>query len=61
MAKATPLTKLVVDCSTGEQTVVELTAEEIAQREADAAAYTAAEAAGANAANAERAAVCAAS
>jgi len=39
------LTKLVVDCSTGEQTVVPLTAEEIAQREADAAAYAEAEAA----------------
>lgn len=35
------LTKLVVDCSTGEQTVVPLTAEEIAQREADAAAFAA--------------------
>jgi DNA-binding NarL/FixJ family response regulator len=34
------LTKLVVDCSTGEQTIVPLTAEEIAQREADALAYT---------------------
>jgi hypothetical protein len=33
------LTKIVVDCSTGEQTVVPLTAEEIAQRETDAAAY----------------------
>lgn len=33
------LTKIVVDCSTGEQTVVALTAEEIAQREADATAY----------------------
>jgi len=33
------LTKIVVDCSTGEQTIVPLTAEEIAQREADAAAY----------------------
>lgn len=32
-------TKIVVDCSTGEQTVVPLTAEEIAQREADAAAF----------------------
>ena len=32
-------TKLVVDCSTGITTEVELTAEEIAQREADAAAY----------------------
>lgn len=28
-------TKLIVDCSTGEQTVVELTDEEIAQIEAD--------------------------
>jgi hypothetical protein len=35
------LTKIVVDCSTGEQTVVPLTAEEIAQRETDAAAYAA--------------------
>jgi Holliday junction resolvasome RuvABC DNA-binding subunit len=33
------LTKIVVDCSTGEQTIVPLTAEEIAQREADAAAF----------------------
>lgn len=32
-------TKLVVDCSTGVTTEVELTAEEIAQREADAAAF----------------------
>lgn len=32
-------TKLVVDCSTGEVTEVELTADEIAQREADALAY----------------------
>ena len=31
------LTKLVVDCSTGEQSVVPLTAEEVAQREIDAA------------------------
>lgn len=38
------LTKIMVDCSTGEQTVVELTAEEIAQRELDAAAYAEAEA-----------------
>jgi hypothetical protein len=38
-------TKLVVDCSTGETTEVELTAEEIAQREADAAAFAAAKAA----------------
>jgi hypothetical protein len=33
------LNKIVVDCSTGEQTIVPLTAEEIAQRELDAAAY----------------------
>jgi hypothetical protein len=33
------LTKIIVDCSTGEQTIVPLTAEEIAQREADAQAY----------------------
>jgi len=39
------LTKVVVDCSTGEQTVVPLTAEEIAQREADAAAFAESEAA----------------
>ena len=39
-----PLTKLVVDCSTGEQTIVALTAEEIAQREADAQAYAEAKA-----------------
>ena len=32
-------TKLIVDCSTGVTTEVELTAAEIAQREADAAAY----------------------
>jgi len=37
-------TKLVVDCSTGVTTEVELTAEEIAQREADAAAFAEAEA-----------------
>jgi hypothetical protein len=35
------LTKIIVDCSTGEQTIVPLTAEEIAQREADAVAYAA--------------------
>ena len=29
-------TKLIINCETGEQTEVELTAEEIAQREADA-------------------------
>ena len=33
------LTKIIVDCSTGEQTIVPLTAEEIAQREVDAQAY----------------------
>ena len=33
------LTKIVVDCSDGSQTIVPLTAEEIAQREADALAY----------------------
>lgn len=43
MPTETP-TKIIVDCSTGEQTVVPLTAEEIAQREADAAAFAAAEA-----------------
>ena len=32
-------TKLVVDCSTGITTEVELTAEEVAQREADALAF----------------------
>lgn len=32
-------TKLVVDCSTGVTTEVELTDEEVAQREVDAAAY----------------------
>jgi hypothetical protein len=34
-------TKIVVDCSTGAVEEVALTAEEIAQREADAAAYAA--------------------
>jgi hypothetical protein len=37
--------KLVVDCSTGVTTEVELTAEEIAQREADAVAFAAIKAA----------------
>jgi hypothetical protein len=37
-------TKLIVDCSTGVTTEVELTAEEITQREADAAAWAVAEA-----------------
>ena len=32
-------TKLIVDCSTGVTTEVELTDEEVAQREADAAAF----------------------
>ena len=39
------LTKIVVDCTTGQQSIVPLTAEEIAQREADAAAFAEAEAA----------------
>ena len=34
-------TKLIVDCSTGVTTEVELTNEEVAQREADAVAYAA--------------------
>ena len=34
-------TKLIINCETGEQTEVELTTEEIAQREADAIAYAA--------------------
>ena len=33
--------KIIINCETGEQTEVELTAEEIAQREADAKAYEA--------------------
>ena len=37
-------TKVIVDCSTGESTIVPLTAEELAQREVDRAAYEAAEA-----------------
>jgi len=35
------LTKIVVNCETGEEQILPLTAEEIAQREADAAAYAA--------------------
>lgn len=35
------LQKIVVNCETGEQTVEPLTAEEIAQRQADAEAYAA--------------------
>ena len=38
-------TKIIVDCSTGEQQIVPLTAEEIAQREADATAWAAEQAA----------------
>jgi hypothetical protein len=37
-------TKLIVDCSTGEQTIVPFTAEEIAQAEADRVAYEIAQA-----------------
>ena len=37
-------TKIVVDCSTGEVSEIELTAEEVAQREADAQAYAEAKA-----------------
>jgi hypothetical protein len=36
-------TKVIVDCSTGESTIVALTAEELAQREADRKAYEKAE------------------
>ena len=39
------LTKTVVNCETGVQEVIPLTAEEIAQREADAAAFAEAKAA----------------
>ena len=38
------LTKVVVDCSTGETQVLPLTPEEIAQREADALAFAEAQA-----------------
>jgi hypothetical protein len=34
-------TKIIVDCSTGAVTEIELTEEEVAQRESDAAAYAA--------------------
>ena len=37
-------TKVVVDCSTGETQIIPLTAEEITQRETDAAAYAVAQA-----------------
>jgi hypothetical protein len=36
-------TKLIINCATGVTTEVELTAEEVAQREADAAAFAEAE------------------
>ena len=39
------LNKIVVDCSTGRQSIVPLSAEEIAQREAEAAAFAEAQAA----------------
>ena len=38
------LTKIVVDCSTGKQTILPLTPAEIAQRDQDAAAFAEAEA-----------------
>ena len=38
-------TKLIINCSTGERTELELTAEEIAQQEADALAFAEQEAA----------------
>jgi hypothetical protein len=38
-------TKVIVDCATGESTIVPLTAEELAQRETDRLAYEAQEAA----------------
>ena len=38
-------TKIIVNCETGEVQELELTAEEVAQREADAAAYAAQKAA----------------
>jgi hypothetical protein len=37
-------TRIEVNCETGVETIIELTDEEIAQREADAAVYAAAEA-----------------
>jgi ribosomal protein S11 len=39
------LTKIIIDCSTGEESIVPLTSEELAQREADATAYAAQKAA----------------
>jgi type IV secretory pathway VirB9-like protein len=49
-------TKVVVNCTTGETSIVTLDSEEIAQREADALAFTAAEAARLEAAEAAQAA-----
>ena len=49
-------TKLIVDCSTGVTTEVELTDAEVAQREADAAEYAAEQAAKEEAAAAKAAA-----
>jgi hypothetical protein len=43
-AKEEVPTKVIVDCSTGESTVVELTQEELAQRETDRLAWEAQEA-----------------
>ena len=45
-------TKMVVNCSTGETQIIPLTAQEIAQRDQDAAAFAAAEAERAEAATA---------
>jgi hypothetical protein len=39
------LTKLVIDCSTGEESIIPLTEEELAQRELDRVAFEEAEAA----------------
>jgi hypothetical protein len=39
------LTKLVIDCATGEESIIPLTEEELAQREADRLAFEEAEAA----------------
>ena len=49
-------TKVVVNCTTGETSIVTLDSEEIAQREADAAAFSAAETARLEAAEAAQAA-----
>ena len=53
-------TKLVLNCATGEESVVELTDEEIAQMEADSAAWAVQEAARASATAAKAAAKAAA-